>query len=342
MHKLLRIWGGVVGLIGMLALVLSPSPTAAAQANQPYAALLTVTYEGVEIRRADTEEWLPLPPGAQTPFGEGDRLRTLRFGRAKLDFLPGEGVALVLPRSELTLNEFGEIAPGRFALRMSSVGRSVYQFPPEDISFALTLAAEPLALTADTNAMPFRLALENRPSEESIYAVVGEGDVSIDAPQGETVLTSENGYRWQPSGQDVVSLTMPSSFAHVEAALDGCPAPSAITTAGGVLLRVRAGPGTGFFFMGSIQDSSPVTLMGQARTSEGLWYRIRFLNDFGWVLADAITTDCAESQIPEINIEGFEVSSGVVEVQPPEVGILEPFFGPPREDVWFYRVLNRQ
>ena len=68
----------------VLILLLLPQ-VASAQAPQEMAAVLTVVHGEVMLRRANTEEWLPLPAGASGPIGRGDEVRTDATGRGRGD-----------------------------------------------------------------------------------------------------------------------------------------------------------------------------------------------------------------------------------------------------------------
>ncbi|MBZ0289076.1 MAG: hypothetical protein K8I30_15765, partial [Anaerolineae bacterium] len=63
--------------------------------DSEYSARLRIMQAGVEIRRVNTTEWLPLPLNAEAPLGTGDSLRTDGTGRALLTFLENVEVLIL-------------------------------------------------------------------------------------------------------------------------------------------------------------------------------------------------------------------------------------------------------
>jgi hypothetical protein len=173
-------------------------------------------------------------------------------------------------------------------------------------------------------------------SEEEVTIVSAEGLLGITL-EGETIsIDPHTGLRIRQNDADppvTIPEDVPINFARIEGELDGCM--GAIQTANDVLLRVRAGPSDQYFYMGSIPDSTPIQLMGTAPGPGGLWYRFQFLSDFGWALGAAIETDCTDlTQYPDFGVEN---APGIVQVRDYEIPLLEPFFGMPEDDVWFFR-----
>lgn len=335
-----RILGGLILFLGWGLLDLSLAGGAAQSQTLEYAGLLTIAYPDVEIRRVDTDIWFSLPQGAQTVFGIGDSLRTRRWGRAHLDLGLDSASALILPQSAFTLEAFSGVGAD-VRLEMILIGRGVFEFPQSDyqMDYQISLGAHQINSADLTHAS--RLALWGGIGEQATYVVNDVGELWVNYLDEETQLEPQTGYRLQPDEATpaMVDLIMPASFAHIESRLEGCEDQTTVTPVDGGLLRVRAGPGTDYFYMGSIETGEAVTLMGQSLADSGLWYRIRFLNDFGWVLASAVTTTC--TNVPQLPPNFIAIQTGVVDVQAIELTLLEPFFGAAGRDVWFYRVLNR-
>lgn len=87
---------------------------------------------------------------------------------------------------------------------------------------------------------------------------------------------------------DVVPAT---TFAELDAALDGCP--GSFSTDADVRLNVRVGPGTSFNKVGTIAPEDIANLIGI--DPSGKWYRIPFRDGYGWVLAEAMRVTIEDS-----------------------------------------------
>jgi hypothetical protein len=288
--------------------------------------VLTVVQAGVDLRRADTEAWIRLREGSIMPLGAGDRLRTDPTGRAYLNIREGEIEHLLLPGSSYELLALAPVAGGQIRYRASLVGRLSTRSPGAQEDFQIETPANPLSVEWQGAQGDF--FVQSRP-DGLLYVVVAEGALSLNAEGRAYELPAFHGLRLDNAVGQIVPLAGPTvNPAQVEGELDGCPG---VVNSGGLKLRVRAGPGDDFFFMGSLEDGSPLQLVGQ---SNG-WYRFQFLSDFGWLLAAAIRTDCQD--LPTLPFLGVENAPGIVQYAAWEVELLRPFFATPAEDVWFYR-----
>lgn len=309
-----------------LLMLAGPGQAQTPPPKQDLAAVLTVSQAGVELRRADTETWIGLREESVMPLGPGDSLRTDLTGRAYLNIRGGEIEHLLLPNSQYDLLQLEQEEGGQIHYRASLRGRLSTRSPNDQLSFQLETPANRIAVKWMEARGDF--FLQSKP-DGLLYVVVAEGALSLNAEGRLYELPAYHGIRINDSVGQIVQIENPTiNPARVEGTLDGCPG---VVSSSGLKLRVRAGPGDEFFFMGSLEDGSPLQLVGQ---SNG-WYRFQFLSDFGWLLAAAISTDCQE--LPILPFLGVENAPGIVQYQDWEVDLLRPFFGEPAEDVWFYR-----
>jgi hypothetical protein len=316
----------VVLLLGTILLMTGFTTSHAAD---EFAMSVTIVQSGVEINRQGTEVWIRLRENAVTPFGEGDRLRTDRTGRALLNFRDMH--TLILPLSTLDIIRFDDAGEGQADFQARVTGRSIH-FVPDDTHFA-SYALEAANLVVTQASERFGIQTD---AEGADYAVSASGTLGLTVAEAEILIEAHTGVRvGDDEATPPVSIPddVPINFARIEGELEGCP--GVIQTANNVMLRVRAGPGDHFFYMGSIPDDTPIQLMGSAAGSGGTWYRFQFLADFGWVLGAAVESDC--TGLTEYPSFGVENALGIVQVQDFEVDLLAPFFGMPGDDVWFYR-----
>ena len=160
---------------------------------------------------------------------------------------------------------------------------------------------------------------------ESDYVVTASGSLELTGADAHITLDEHSGVRVDATDIDTavsIPAEVPINFASIEGELDGCP--GTIQTAGDVMLRVRAGPSDTFFYMGSVEDNTPIQLMGTAPGTGGVWYRFQFLSDFGWVLGAAIETDC--TGLIEYPRVGIENAPGIVQWQDDELPLLTHLF----------------
>ncbi len=308
----------------ILISLLGPRPTQAT----PQAARLTITQFGAEIQLANTDAWIALPEGAVTPIGAGDQVRTNRLGRAILRFQ--EGGLLILPNSSITLEHYAYNDAGLAEIRLTQRGRSVQHFPFPDQLARYTLHGLHGSLTQPAQ----RFALDAQINNDRDYFVVARGAAVVEQGAQRITLSEHQGLRLTPQPSETITLDHAPTinFARIEGFLEGCP--GRINT-NGQLLRVRAGPGDDFFYMGSIRHQTPVQIMGQAPGPGGPWYRIQYLSDFGWVRGDLVATTCTD--LRDYSRQGIENAPGIVRWRADELPLLLPFYGLPDDDVWFYR-----
>ncbi len=323
-EKRFDVWRGVI----FLALLLVMGVPVAGQ-DEPLAALLEVVYGGVEVRRAETEVWLPLQVGAVMPTGDGDTYRTDETGRALITLPEADGELLVLPNSEFTLANYvdpgangplvnthlerGEVVGrvvGATGLRLDSPGgfndMQVDVFPAH---FAVAQFAEARVIVVWRGEYTVT-NLGELQAEEVRYDIL-PGNFTADAPLP------------HPSPASVVGLA------------DGCPA--TITTTNGRDLNARTGPSTNNLLLGQFPDGADVRVMGIV--AAGGWIRVQFRSGFGWVERLAVELDDPDCALPILPDDSFDLPRIIYDPTVRELDLLEPFYGNRRYDPIFYRSL---
>ncbi len=283
-----------------------------------YAALLTITHSGVEIRRANTEAWVALPENSESPFGVGDVLRTDETGRALLTFLDQIDL-LILPESTYELLEFGNELDARingYAVQRQTQTPRFRAYRLEVMGSAPLVVTSPAAWLAVWPDV----------------VTVAEGEAKIITNDVEHTVTAGEGIRAVPGGEpDITPLESPLNAARLVGLLDGCP--GEMDTVNNLNVNVRFGSDLRQGVIGNIPNATPVSVMGV--NLSGTWYRIQAFSGFGWVQQPLVANTCAD--LPILPDDQFERSIGIFEVLPLELALLEPFFGPPTSDLWFYR-----
>jgi uncharacterized protein YraI len=336
------VWAALI--IGLLIALPARGQDAA-----PPAAALRIIFEGVEVRRANTDDWFPMRAGAQMAFGIGDSLRTNLTGRALVEF---DGArALVLPASVYTIRDLqpdgvidAEIG-GRAIHQIDQNGIAYRVFEPLMPGFAVR--ADSRALFA-TQARPFRsiplLEALNR-GAPSVIAVAASAERPLQIMTFDRVEASFG------AGEGVFSpifdapappqrLSRLLRFIEVEVANipQGCGALARPTVS--TRLNARIGPSEQYRALGTIDFGTPLRIVG--RTEDGRRYRVAYYSAYAWVVADGVALDpnCDPAALPVFSYDTLELPLGVIAVTPEELPLLQPFYGTPSDDPWFYRDTN--
>jgi hypothetical protein len=336
-------------LLGLLFVV----GTARAQDGVRYAAALTVTFGGVDVRLANTERWIALPVGAVTPLGAGDSVRTDQTGRAWLTFETDTDTAaraLILPATIYRIESYDADA-----IHARIAGRSIAHVPAGSPSYTVladTAEAERSAIRADgaTDALfavsarpaapiPFLTTLNARPP--ILYAIAASDGTAIVTEDGDIPLP--NGYGAALDGESAalpISLSAPYRFSDLEVAVTPlvCDATAIPTTAPRLLARI--GANDGFRSLGAFDFGVPLQIVG--RSENGRRYRIAYFSAFAWVVADGVsfTGGCDVDALPVYPSETAEQPLGAIAVTDAELALLQPFYGTPADDPWFYRAVS--
>lgn len=313
-------------LLSLLAISLLglPWPSPGANADS-YAAVLTVTHSGVEIRRDQTERWLAPGYGAVMPFGPGDEVRTGAYGRALITFWDGAAM-LLLPDSVFRLDAL-EVSGGKgTVLRGDLSGTAVHRLAATT-GLDYALGSERLAVASPAQWF----ATWTGPDQPASIAVA-EGRAAITTADGRD-LTIETGEGFLDSGPGAIPLAFdpPWNAARIQGLLAGCP--GLVDTVSDVPLRVRMGPGQGYVSMGGFDETQTVQIMA-INASQG-WYRVQFLSSFGWILRAAVETDCVD--LPVLPDDTIENPAFILDASDSELEWLRPFFGDYLRNLWFYQ-----
>jgi hypothetical protein len=343
MRRFDLVWAALI--IGLLLILTALRQDAA----PPAAAALRIIFEGVEVRRSNTDAWLPLRAGAQMAFGIGDALRTDLTGRAWVEF---EGArALVLPASIYTIRD---LQPDG-VINAEIGGRAIHQIDQNGIVYRVfepltpgfNVRADSPALFA-TQARPFRsvppLEALNR-GAPSVIAVAASAERPIQIMTFDRVEASFG------AGEGVFSpiFSAPAPpqrlpgllhFVEVEVASvpQGCGALARPTVS--PRLNARIGPSEQYRALGTIDFGTPLRIVG--RTEDGRRYRVAYYSAYAWVAADGVALDpaCDPAALPLFSYDTVELPLGVIAVTPEELPLLQPFYGAPSDDPWFYRDTN--
>jgi len=307
----------------LVLLMISVYALAAQEATDSYAAVLRINAATVEVQRAGTERWLPLPATAEFAFGDGDSVRTDRYGRAWLNF------AQVITLRALVMSE-------------SEARIGVYS----DSQVVVTLVSGRMAFTLDTTPTIFQVIAGGavidtiagnfavQVTGETIYVVASTGVINVHANGVNIPLSAGYGVRVGATNSNLVELGERANFARIDGILDGCPGD--IQARGEDALNVRVGPALSFDALGSIPNGTPVFLMAMNPRQER--YRIQFLSGFGWVLANGVVNRCAN--LPELPVSAVEQIVRILDPTAEELDILRPYFGEPDDDAIFYSILT--
>lgn len=127
-------------------------------------------------------------------------------------------------------------------------------------------------------------------------------------------------------------MTAPYNYPRLIAELDGCEG-TVQTRVGSRGLRVYTGAGTAYDVRGTLAGID--TVYQFTETVSGYWRRIQYGNDFGWVITDAIDSDC--NFLPIVADDTPEqIGLRVIAPDAREQSLLRPFFGTRDTDPFFF------
>ena len=292
----------------------------------PLAAILEVTYGGVEVRAADATNWLPIQARAVMPTVEGDSYRTDATGRALLQFPETETAMLLLPNSTYTLTTYtGEAdAPEITGTleRGEIIGRvwGADHYTIDGASFG--------EVTAEIQ--PAHFAMTARETESVLVSWRGEYTLTDTTLMAEDVL-----YQTTDTLEQLAAPTPYPSPAVVVGTIEGCP--GNIITANGQALNARTGPSTNDLLLGQFPDGADVRVMGII--SAGGWVRVQFRSGFGWIERLAVSLADESCELPILPDDSYEQPTIIFNPQDIELTLLRPFYGDRDYDPIFYRPL---
>ncbi|NDJ61481.1 MAG: SH3 domain-containing protein [Chloroflexi bacterium] len=259
-------------------------------AQNEFAASLEVLNAGVEVQRANTVN--PIVVNVEAIVGVGDVIRTDGTGQARITFFADGTDTTISPNSEYRILELQtesddfrvtvELVAGETANRLNRVlgANSSYEVETP----AMTLAAR------GTN-FSVRVAGGGRS-----WMLVREGMASAGAQDENAEVPAEFGVR-SDRNRPLSDVVRASSYAELDAALDGCEA--GVTMIDDVRLNVRLGPSLEQPRVGTIAPDEIFRFFGVNTTGD--WYRINYRSGFGWVLSTTaeVVPDCAGLRVFE-------------------------------------------
>lgn len=313
--------------LGVLVLLLTVlSVQALAKAQQPLAAVVEITYAGVELKRANTDVWLPLPVGAQAPFGVGDTLRTDKTGRALLSF-DAAAETLLLPLSEYLLQTFEE-TDQQFMLRLQLLnGRSIQR-----INDATRISSYQLNMQHMTLEQPTELFTTQVQPDTASDVIVAQGNITLNKGQDSLRLEAGSGLRAAETFGEVVEIIPPQGFSYLSVTSDTCRGLIKATIPGETSVSVRLGPGEGYLLLGNIPNDTTVPIIGEADVGGRLL--TPYLSTYGWLIPSGVMLQSCDN-LPVVPAEK-QIIYGVVNPTSFEMDLLVPFFGNPTENSRFY------
>ncbi|MCL4252627.1 MAG: SH3 domain-containing protein [Anaerolineae bacterium] len=309
-------------LIGAICLII-----AIAQAQTEYAALLRVDSGEVQILRANTQDWLSLPVGAEAPLGVGDVVRTDFFGRAWITLLDESATVFVLPTSDLTLSQFSADENQTAQVAFSQNGRVIYDVADSTRFTSFQVITDYLTVWQPADLF----AVQTLEGQTSVIVADGEAIITQQNTRARISATPNIGVRANPMGISApIRLTNPTTFAQLDGVLDGCV--GVIQTRNQRDLNVRVGPTENYDVIGTIRNGDAVAIVGISPNGER--YRVVYESHFGWILALEVRSTC--DNLPVYDYNTLERQYGVIAPSADEQRLLTPFFGLPTDDDWFY------
>jgi hypothetical protein len=271
-------------------------------AQEELAATMEVLSSGVEVKRVNTANWIPVK--VEAIVGVGDEIRTDATGRARITFFADGVETDVQPNSSLVIQTF-------------TGNTETYQIEV-DVLLGQTLQRLQRTLNAESsyNINTPGMTLGARGTEFAVRVeedgrsamLVSEGSVNADASESEADVPPGFGVRAEEDASlsDVVEA---DTFEELDAALDGCAA--TVTTSDDVRLNVRVAPSKDSPRVGTL-DAAEITQINARAASVG-WYRVAFRGGFGWILASSTVVDktCAglrlfpDSQVEDASLYEF-------------------------------------
>lgn len=311
----------------VVILALSLGMSGALHGQDQVAALLRALYFGVAVQRTQTDQIFDIRTGAEFPVGAGDRIRTGEFGRVNLDWtLDSRNFAIVLPATDLTIAAVAEADGGWSTSLRLDEGRLVARIAPDQFA-AFTI----ITPNGDIRALG-EFAVQHTLGRT--IAIVTTGTLSYTTRAGDSGTISDGtSLLLDPDLAREVPAPPVPTFTQVEAEQVGCPA--IVASRGGINLNVRLGPAFGYTELGVIPNGDAVRVVGIS--PDGQRFRIAYRSSYGWVITEGVQTDCDRASLPVFPYSHVEVVYPAISASAEERDLLLPFFGPPENDLWFYR-----
>ncbi|MCB9436633.1 MAG: SH3 domain-containing protein [Anaerolineales bacterium] len=279
----------------VLVLLCSGLWVSVATAQTERVAILEVLHEGVEVKRAGTNLWIPI--SVESIVGVGDSIRTDATGEARITFF-GTGADTELePKTEFMIRRF-EGDEDSFTISIEVLSGITRQQVSGflDLNSSYELITPGMAMTVRGTEFAVRVEDTGRSS-----LVTSQGVVAASAELTSEEIAAGFGVR-APVGERLSAVVPATSFDELDAALDGVAA--TFETAADIRLNVRVGPGIEYERVGSIDPAEIDTVLGIDET--GVWYRIAFRDGFAWVSGELIEVAVDLDKLPRYNSDFTE------------------------------------
>lgn len=245
------------------------------------AATLEVLSEGVEVKRVNTEQWIPV--NIEAIVGVGDQIRTSEKGRARIIFFADGTETELLANTTYQIDQFSGNEEG-FQLSVSVLSGQTIQRLNRllDTNSSYDVNTPGMELAARGTNFRIRVEADGRSAMLVDEGLVQAGTES-EVPPGFGIRAEEGG---------ALSEVVPAAdFATLDSALDGCAAELSLPDDS--QFNIRLAPDREAVRVGSIDPAEVETLFGRTQSSN--WYRIAYRGGFGWILASQaeISTGCA-------------------------------------------------
>lgn len=279
----------------LLVLLVSGLWVSVATAQTERVAILEVLNEGVEVKRAGTDLWIPV--GVESIVGVGDSIRTDATGEARITFF-GTGADTELePKTEFMIRRF-EGDEDSFTISIEVLSGITRQQVSGflDLNSSYELITPGMAMTVRGTEFAVRVEDTGRSS-----LVTSDGVVAASAERSSEEIAAGFGVR-APVGEELSAVVPATSFDELDAALDGVAA--TFDTTADIRLNVRSGPGVNYERVGSLDPAEITTVLGIDET--GVWYRIAFRDGFAWVSGELINVAVDLDKLPRYNSDFSE------------------------------------
>jgi len=301
--KHIRLYGVII--VSIVSLLIGFIVTA----QNEFAASLEVLSAGVEVQRVNTANFIAVE--IEAIVGVGDIIRTDETGEARITFFADGTDVTLEPESEYRIIEF-EGDEEDFNLTVEVIAGQATHRLNRTLGANSSYDVETPGMTLAAQGTVFAIRVEDNGRSGML---VFEGLVDAGADEDSDEVPAEFGIRSEV-GNDLSDVVRASTFAQLDAALDGCPV--TVTTLDDVSINVRSAPSRDAEQIGLISASEINTFVGV--NTDGNWYRIEFEDDFGWILSSSATLEsgCAGLRVFENSFAEDSEASDVPDAESTE------------------------
>lgn len=283
-------------------------------AQNELAATLEVLSGGVEVQRVNTAN--PIQVEVASVVGVGDIVRTNETGEARITFFADGTDTVLKSNTEFRIVAFEEISEEDFLLTIEVIAGQTVQRLERVLGANSTYDVQTPGMTLAARGTEFSIRVEYNGRSAML---VREGTVAAEADESDVAHVPANYGVRAPSDGELSDVVLASTFAQLDAALDGCSA--SVTTIDDVSINVRTGPSMELDNVGIIADGDIDLFMGVSESGD--WYRIPFGDEYGWILSSnaRVSSNCAGLRVFEDSwVEGEGAVNIEVEITPEPEG----------------------